>query len=148
MATKLKLTCLQFYALKHDPILCYTLYTELAADSADNNTSEICTEWSEVYTNCEANTVESTNSDQRPTETSGATDRNGVTNTAEENTSKGSNNNMVVIIGTIIGGILFVFLLIVIILTAIVCLRKRHFHKKSNHLINGPPVLELKCEQT
>jgi len=51
---------------------------------------------------------------------------------------------MAVIVGTVIGGIIFVFLLMVVILTAIVCLRKRYFRQRSNHLIHGPAVLERK----
>ena len=126
---------------------------EMIADSINNNSAtEVCTEWSEIYNNCQMKspgTVESTVSDQRPTETSGDTDDRGVvTNTADTSTSKGSSDRMPVIVGTIIGGIIFIFLLMVVILMTIVCLRKRHLHKRSNHLINGPvAVPELKCEQ-
>ena len=138
--------CLQFYALN---LIQYyvTPCTEVGVDSADNNSTETCTEWSEIYNNCEARpltTVETSGSDQRPTETSGNTsDRTSVTNTADNGTSK---DPIALIVGSIIGGTIFVFILIIITLTAIVCLRKRHLRKRSNHLINGPPVLELKCE--
>lgn len=118
--------------------------TEITADSTDNITSEICTEWHEIYSNCQVkSTAEPTGSDQGPTETSGTSDRTGVTNTPETNTSKGSSDKMALIVGTVVGGIIFVFLLIVIVLTAIVCYKKRHQHKRLNHLIHGP-VLE--CE--
>ena len=115
---------------------------ETTADTINNNSaSEICTEWSEIYSNCQMKS-------SGTAETGGNTDdRSVVTNTAETNTSKGSSNRMAVIVGTIIGGMIFVFLLIVVILTAIICLRKRRLRKKSNHLINGPAVPELKCEQ-
>ena len=122
---------------------------ETTADSINNNgATETCTEWSEIYSNCQiksSETVDSTVSDQRPTETGG--DTGVVTNTADTSTSKGSSDRMPVIIGTIIGGIIFIFLLMVVILMIIVCLRKRHLHKRSNHLINGPAVPQLKCEQ-
>ena len=123
----------------------------MTADSTNNNsTTEICIEWSEIYNRCQiksSGTVDSTASDQRPTETGGNSDERGVvTNTAETSTSKDSSDRMAMIIGTIIGGIIFIFLLIVVTLTAIVCLRKRHLRKRSNHLINGPPAPELKCE--
>lgn len=125
------------------------LHPAESSDDRTNNTTETCTEWSVLYNNCQvksAGTVESTTSDKRPTETSGT--RNVVTNTAESDTSKGSADEMAMIVGTVIGAIVFVFLLIVTTLTAIVCLRKRRFRKTSNHLINGPVMLELKSEQT
>lgn len=121
---------------------------EMSADSINSDgATETCTEWSEIYNNC-PRTVDPTVSNQRPTETGGnEDDRDIVTNTADTGTSKGSSDRMPVIVGTIIGGIIFIFLLMVVILMAIVCLRKRHLHKRSNHLINGPIVPELKCEQ-
>jgi len=120
---------------------------EFTADSINNNNNEMCTEWSEIYNNCQLKSSATEASDHRPTETSGTSDRTVVTNTAESNTSKDSSDEMAIIIGVIIGGLIFVFLLTVIVLTVIVCLRKRHLSKRSDHLINGPAVLELKCEQ-
>lgn len=124
---------------------------EFIADSVSNNTREICSEWSEIYNNCEvksSGTVESTVSNQKPTETSGTSNRPGsVTNAPGTDTSQGSSRNKTaIIVGAIIGGVASVFILAVVVLTAIVCLRKRSLHKRSNHLINGPPVLELKCK--
>ena len=117
---------------------------EMTAAGSIKNTSfsDTCTEWSEVYDNCQikpSGTTDSTVSDQVPSRS--PDDRRVVTDTS---TSKDSTDKMAVIVGTVIGGIIFVFLLMVVILTAIVCLRKRYFRQRSNHLIHGPAVLERK----
>ena len=117
---------------------------EMVAAGSINNTSfsDTCTEWSQVYNNCQikpSGAADPTVSDQMSSRSPDY--RTVVTDTG---TSKDSSDNMALIVGTVIGGIIFVFLLMVVVLTAIVCLRKRYFRQRSNHLIHGPAVLECK----